>query len=851
MNRGAGFFSFIMTFSVLAGLLAGTQPFYVSASPQGAPTSPFVAGQIIIGLAGNAGISSVESVQGVQVEAAPQALAPLNVAVVNVPVGQEEQFRKRLLTNPAVVFAEPNYIVQVEAVPVVPDDPLYPPSSDFPLGQYGPGQIRADYAWNVTTGSPDVILAVVDSGLDAGHPEFVGRTLPSYDFVEKDNAPQDGCGHGTHVAGIAAATGNNATGIAGVDWQAKILPVRVIGSNCTGTILDVAAGIVYATDRGAKVINLSLGVDLPSTLLEDAVFYAYSRGVAVMAAAGNDTSFGMVYPAAYDAYVLAVGATDNTPEAATFSSTGPALDVMAPGVNILSTLPRGPFFFEQPPEYGTPKYGLLSGTSMAAAFASGAAALLLAYATDRFNTPDKLYEAFEKSARDLGPPGRDDQYGYGLIQVDAALDYIPTSTPNPTPLPPLKVEYDLLSSDRCQNIAYTYQTVPHDFTHYPVGNALALFGEDDWAEINLPFTFPFGGEDYKQVIVSANGILSFDGPPNSGDPFSGDPSRGEWENGENSFIPGGGALMNRMQYFAAPFWDDLTTSSPEGAGVYAARLTNPNRFVVEWNGVGIMKEPKYLGPTGAQLTFQAVLYENGEIRFNYKSMKGSHSSGDSATIGLEYNGGRGGVEYAFDRKGAVAGQQSIDFIPVAPGSTRSRGCLYATQVGPGGATVSQPPFCLTIPEGLLKQETTVSITTFGRFSPLPAGASLGHFAEITLQPEPFAPLVPPPVVCYSYTAQDVLAGGGSPANLYLAAYDPETLLWERLPTALEKEQLRLEAPVSHFSVFGVFAPPQPEKLPVTGSSMKPAWGWAILLLLLAAPAWLGVRRWKKLKRLVR
>jgi hypothetical protein len=209
------------------------------------------------------------------------------------------------------------------------------------------------------------------------------------------------------------------------------------------------------------------------------------------------------------------------------------------------------------------------------------------------------------------------------------------------------------------------------------------------------------------------------------------------------------------------------------------------------------------------------------------------------------------MEYAFDRKGAVAGKQSIHFIPALPGSTRSLGCLYATQAGPAGATISQPPFCLTIPEGLLKQETTVSITTFGRYSPLPAGVSLGHFAEITLQPEPFAPLMPPPVVCYTYTAQDVVAGGGSPANLYLAAYDPETLLWERLPAAVDKAQQRLEAPVAHFSVFGVFAKPRPETLPVTGSSMKPAWGWAILLLLLAVPVWLGMRRWKKPKSLAR
>jgi hypothetical protein len=256
-----------------------------------------------------------------------------------------------------------------------------------------------------------------------------------------------------------------------------------------------------------------------------------------------------------------------------------------------------------------------------------------------------------------------------------------------------------------------------------------------------------------------------------------------------------------------------------------------------------MHDSKYDGPTGAQLTFQVVLYENGEIWFNYKSMTGSRSSGDSATIGLEYNGGRSGVEYAFDRRGAIAGQRSLQFDPAVPGSIRSKGCLYAARFGAVGGTITQAPFCLTIPGGLLKQDTTASITTFRRFTPLPDGINLKHFADITLQPEPFAPLVPLPVVCYTYTAQDVVTGGGSPENLYLAAYDPETRLWEKLPTALDKVNQRLVAPVAHFSVFGVFAVSQPESLPVTGSSLQPVLSWWLLVVLLFV-AWLVLRRWR-------
>ena len=171
-----------------------------------------------------------------------------------MPPGQEETIRKQLLKSPEVLFVEPDYRVEVTAI--TPDDPRW-------SEQYGPGRIQAPDAWEITTGSSDVILSIIDSGIETQHPEFAGRLVPGYDFVEEDQTPQDTCGHGTHVAGIAAATGNNTQGVAGLDWNASIMPVRVLASDCAGYVSDVSEGIVWAVEHGADVINLSLGLGSP------------------------------------------------------------------------------------------------------------------------------------------------------------------------------------------------------------------------------------------------------------------------------------------------------------------------------------------------------------------------------------------------------------------------------------------------------------------------------------------------------------------------------------------------------------------------------------------------------------
>ena len=213
------------------------------------------------------------------------------------------------------------------------------------------------------------------------------------------------------MAGIAAAITDNGTGVAGVSWGARILPVKVLDFAGNGTSDNVAAGIVWAVDNGAQVINLSLGGPDPSTVLEDAVNYAYGHGVVVVAAAGNSGLNAPFYPASY-AHVIAVAAADNLNAHPVFSNSGSWIDLAAPGVSIFSTLRNN-------------TYGNLTGTSMASAFVSGLAAILRGLPGN--TSPDQIEQQLETTALDLGTAGRDDLFGFGLIQADAAIRSVSTS----------------------------------------------------------------------------------------------------------------------------------------------------------------------------------------------------------------------------------------------------------------------------------------------------------------------------------------------------------------------------------------------------------------------------------------
>lgn len=339
--------------------------------------------------------------------------APTYAGVHRVPVppGEEQAQAEVLARQPTVLYAEPDYIAQ--ALDRTPNDPEFE-------RQWNLRTLRLPAAWDLATGSPAIIVAVVDTGVDLGHPDLAGNIASGgWDFVNGDDNPQDDHGHGTHVAGIVAAVTNNALGVAGVAWQARILPVKVLDRDGDGTSSDVASGIRWAADAGASIISLSLGGPASRTLA-DAVAYAQQRGALVVAAGGNEYQEGnpTTYPAAYPG-VIGVAATDRFDQRAFFSNTGPYIDLAAPGVDIFSTYWGA----------SSSTYRALSGTSMAAPHVAGLAGLVQSALPEL--TAVEVTEVLTMTAEKVGSTsyvnGRNDEYGYGRIDARAALELV-TST---------------------------------------------------------------------------------------------------------------------------------------------------------------------------------------------------------------------------------------------------------------------------------------------------------------------------------------------------------------------------------------------------------------------------------------
>jgi subtilisin family serine protease len=277
--------------------------------------------------------------------------------------------------------------------------------------------VKATAAWDAAKGDAGTIIAIVDSGVDLTHPDLVDKIVSSgHDFANDDDDATDDVWHGTHVAGIAAADTDNGLGIAGVAWNCRILPVKVTDANGDAFYSWIIDGIVWAVDNGADVINISLGGDVDDPFLEDACRYAHDNGVVIAAAAGNDGLMGVLYPAAYDQYVLAVAASDYNDAIAEFANYGPQMDVAAPGVWILGPAPQ--WYVGE----GFLPYLFASGTSMAAPHVAGMAALIRS-AKPKLSADDVM-KIIRYTADDINRtayPGRDDHAGYGRINMARAL----------------------------------------------------------------------------------------------------------------------------------------------------------------------------------------------------------------------------------------------------------------------------------------------------------------------------------------------------------------------------------------------------------------------------------------------
>ncbi|HLZ38627.1 MAG TPA: S8 family serine peptidase [Mycobacteriales bacterium] len=317
--------------------------------------------------------------------------------------GRAEALRRRLAADPAVATVEPNYRRRALAKP---DDPRFKRQRRYL------SLLRLPEAWDIGRGSPTIDIAVVDTGVDLDTPDLAGRIAPGYNaWTGGRTPPQDDNGHGTVVAGAAAATTDNHVGIAGAAWTARIIPVKALDASGWGDDVHVSAGIQWAVDHGAEIINLSLGDPSPSAALHAAVQYARSHGVLVVAAAGNSGVEAAYYPAAYPE-VLAVGATDEHGDVADFSTRGAWIDVVAPGRRIVSTT------LDTDAPYAE-AYDTRSGTSFAAPLASGIATLVRARYPSW--TADQIINRLRATAQDAGAPGPDPEFGTGILDAAAAL----------------------------------------------------------------------------------------------------------------------------------------------------------------------------------------------------------------------------------------------------------------------------------------------------------------------------------------------------------------------------------------------------------------------------------------------
>ena len=326
----------------------------------------------------------------------------LDLRVVTVKPEKLQQVMERLRRNRNIEFVEPDWIL---APSTVPTDPDY-------VNEWHLPKIDAPTAWDTTTGSSAVTIAILDSGVDSSHPDLAPLIVPGWNYVDNNADTSDVSGHGTGVAGAAAAAANNGTGVAGVAWGCRLMPLRVSDTNGYGNISAMVSALTWAADHGARVANLSFaGVAKVSSIITAAQYFQ-SKGGVVTASAGNA---GIFDTSPTNPYFLVVSATDINDLVASWSNTGSNIDLAAPGVNIETTTRGGDF-------------GSGSGTSFSAPVVAGAAALAISANPTLPGT--QIQTILKQTADDLGAPGWDTSYGAGRLNVGRAVLLAKNSTPS-------------------------------------------------------------------------------------------------------------------------------------------------------------------------------------------------------------------------------------------------------------------------------------------------------------------------------------------------------------------------------------------------------------------------------------
>ena len=335
--------------------------------------------------------------------------------VIALP-GQTAAVATRLRATPGVLAVVPDARVHIDGWPsAAPNDAYYASGqADLPL-------IGVPTAWKTTTGSPSVVVAVLDTGMMRTHADLDGVAVISpWNVMTRTTNVTDGNGHGTHVIGTIAAETNNGIGVAGIAPRVTIMPIKVLDDAGQGYFSDALDGIDYARVHGAKVISMSLGGKLSAhdaAVFQPTIDAAYAAGITIVAAAGNDGNSTLSYPAAFR-HVLSIAATDDLDRHASFSNANSTVDLAAPGVWTLST-------------YRTGGYVYMSGTSMATPHVAAVAALVRsAHPTE---TVDQVETALRSTAVDLGARGRDDVFGSGRVNAARAVAW---STRTRVPMTP-------------------------------------------------------------------------------------------------------------------------------------------------------------------------------------------------------------------------------------------------------------------------------------------------------------------------------------------------------------------------------------------------------------------------------
>jgi len=746
----------------------------------------------------------------------------IHANLATVPDSNLARVEKALASDPQVSYVEPNYVVHTL---VVPNDPMF---SDL-WGMQNTGQtggtagadIHATQAWDLETGSPNVVIASIDTGVDFTHPDLApqewvnpgencGSSDPTIDcpqrndntdndhdgyvddwrgwnFIGNNNDPTDDNDHGTHTSGTLGAVGNNGIGVAGVDWNARIMALKFLDSTGNGNDADAISAITYAADHGARVANNSWGGSPNDPALQNAIDYGASKGMLFAAAAGNgdilgngqNTDTNPQYPSAFASDgIVAVAATDDTDSLASFSNYGSkSVDLGAPGVGVESTTPGN-------------TYQTFDGTSMATPHVSGAAGLVMSHfagatlygtkallirsvdpipalagksvsggrlnvfkALSCSNKPEILLSApasgFGAGIGDTIPIhviGANCASPAGLGNVSVTVNGAPVTLSAASPdnalyagsytvaaAGPLTVTASVtvggstmtqtVNGTAAQN--YSCQDVSDPWVDVTPGTRLgtASSSDDGFSTLAITFPFTFYGQTYTTAYVSSNGFLTLGSSAGASQP-------------QNAQIPDPGAPNGLI----SPFWDDLDPSAG-GGGVYAGLTGSTGNHVLhlEWYQIPHFD---FFG-SSQKVTFEVSLYEaTGKAVFRYQNTDFGDSDWDfgaHATAGVENTSGTVGRQVAFDQPTLTSGRAvSCTFGPAAPAApsitTTSLADATNTQAYNQtlAATGGTPPYTWSLASGSLPSGLSLNPST-GAISGTPT-ASPGSYpftAQVT------------------------------------------------------------------------------------------------------------------------